>query len=145
MLNLSSCARRIAVCSLLAMSGCTTLPTYAPAAAEKTVPVQLLGYGAPYMCVGGTKYKLDYKESAGAFTTQIPVGSRVTLWRYMSYAGYQVTSSCTPMLSLIPQEGVGLIINSGLANGRCFIEAVREDRTRDTGVALEPSVGAPAC
>jgi hypothetical protein len=145
MLNFSRITRLAAAVSLLAFGGCSTLPTYEPAATEKTVNVQLLGYGAPSMCVDGRKYRLDAKESAGAITTQIPVGQRVTLSRYMTYAGYQVTSSCNPSLSLIPKEGVGVILNTGLADGRCFIEVVREDRARDTGVALEPTVGPPAC
>ena len=145
MLNFSMTARLMAACCLLAAAGCNTLPAYTPAPAEKTVTAKLLGYGKPFMCTQGKRYSLDVHESGGYQTTQLPVGSRVTLWRYMSYQGYQVTSSCTPMLSLIPKEGVGVIINSGLADGKCFIEAVREDVARDTGVALDPTIGGPAC
>jgi hypothetical protein len=145
MLNLSINARLIAACCLLSTAGCNTLPTYVPAPAEKTVTAKLLGYGKPFMCKQGQKYSLDVNEAGGYQTTQLPVGNRLTLWRYMSYQGYQVISSCTPMLSLVPKEGVGIVISSGLADGKCFIEAVREDLTRETGVALEPTIGGPAC
>jgi hypothetical protein len=145
MLNFSITARLLAVCCLLASAGCNTLPAYAPAPAEKTVTAKLLGYGKPFMCKEGKRYSLDVSESDGYQTTQLPVGARLTVWRYMSYQGYNVISSCSPTISLIPKEGVGLIIHSGLAGGKCFIEAVREDVARDTGVALDPTIGAPAC
>jgi hypothetical protein len=146
MLNNTMTGRLLAAACMLAMVGCgTPLPVYTPAPAEKTVTAKLLGSGSPYMCTQGKKYSLDVKESGGFRTVQLPLDNRVTLWRYMSFQGYQVISSCTPMLSLVPKSGTDLIISAGLADGRCFIEAVREDNARATGVALDPTVGPPSC
>lgn len=137
--------RAACLAALLALGGCNTLPAYAPAPAEKLATVRFLGSGVPYMCVNGARYKLTVAETDGDFTTRIPAGKRVMLWRYLSYAGYQVTSSCSAALSVVAAEGSTIIVNSGLDAGKCFIEAVREDKSRETGVRIEPSVGAPTC
>ncbi len=145
----SSLVRRvvpaIAACALLSLAGCG-LPTYVPQSGEPLATAKLYGFGKPFMCKDGQRYQLDVKEAPnGDSSVALPVGKRITVWRYISTQGYQVITSCNPSISLIPQQGVTTAIHSGLGKNGCFIEAVREDLQSDTGVALDTSLNYPTC
>lgn len=138
-------ARVAAVCSLLALTGCM-LPTYVPPAGTVLTSAKLYGMGQPHMCADGQRYSLDVTEKDGkASQVQLPVGKRIAIWSHISTQGYQTIITCNPMLSVVPEQGVTLAIHSGVAGSRCFIEAAREDARTPTGIALETSLGAPAC
>lgn len=137
--------RLAAAGGLLVLGGCA-LPTYVPQQGETLATAKLYGFGDPFMCRDGKSYRLEVSKGAdGGDVVQLPVDKRVAIWRYMSVQGYQVITSCHPTLSLVPRQGVTLAIHSGLAKQGCFIEAVREDAGTDSGVALETSIGRPAC
>lgn len=130
---------------LTVLGGCSPLPTYQPEAHERMVTATWIGMGTPHICKAGRNYKLEVAKTDGLPTTRIPVGERVVLWSFMHFQGYQISFSCKPSLSLVPAEGKDLLINSGLASGKCFIEAVRSDPSHPNGVTLEPSSALPFC
>jgi len=127
----------------LVLAGCSTMPTYEPQAAD--VSVQLVGMGQPGICVGGNNYRLDVAENEGIRTVRVPTGNRVMLWSTMAFQGYNVISRCEPALAFVPSAGNTYVANAGLADGKCFIELVREDKQRETGVAPEPTLQRPKC
>ncbi len=127
----------------LLLSACHTLPTYQPVAGDPTV--SFVGMGKPSFCTKAGRFQLDVTEADGYRTARVPAGQRISMWSYMSFQGYQVITTCMPTLAFTPQTGSAYIVNAGLNNGKCFIEVVREDKSRDTGVALETSAGRPEC
>lgn len=137
--------RVLAASALLCLTACNSLPVYTPAPGEKMVDVHFVGYGQPSICVGGKAYGLDLKKENDEHVAQVPADKRVMVFTYLSYAGYQVISSCKASLSLTPRAGKPFIVNSGTIGGKCFVEAVLEDNRTVTGVALDPSVGPPRC
>jgi hypothetical protein len=139
-------SRASLACALLPLAACNTLPTYVPASGEKTVDVSFVGFGRPSICVDGKSYKLDLtKKNQYQYVAQLPANKRVLVFSYQFYQGYQVMSSCRASLSLTPKFGMPVVINSGLDAGKCYVEAVLEDSSSPTGVALDPSVGPPQC
>ncbi|MDQ1829273.1 hypothetical protein [Massilia scottii] len=143
----SNGVRAAIACGILLLTACgTPIPVYVPEAGVTTTKVSLMGGGIPYMCLAGQFYRFDVQAGAdGTSTVQVPVGTRLTMRNVMTYQGHNVVSTCRPAFSVIPKEGQTLFVNSGLSAGTCFTEAVREDNSKDTGVALEPSLGAPQC
>ncbi|MES2323110.1 MAG: hypothetical protein V4633_12670 [Pseudomonadota bacterium] len=132
-----------ALAATLALTGCSTMPIYEAKPAD--VRIQLLGMGKPGMCVGGTHYQLPVTEEKGIRTVRVPTGNRVMLWSTMVFQGYNVMSSCQPLLAFVPAAGHSYVSNAGLTDGKCFIELVREDSLRATGVAPEPTLQRPKC
>lgn len=142
---MNTVSRVVSACVLLFLTACNSLPVYTPAPGDKTVEVRFVGYGRPSICFDGKGYNLDLKKDKDQQLAQVPADKRVMVFTYLSYAGYQVTSSCKAALSLTPRAGKPFIVNSGTTGGRCFVEAVLEDNSTATGVALDPSVGPPRC
>jgi len=138
-------ARLSALAGLLSMAACHSLPTYQPAPNEAVTTAKFIGMGQPYMCRGGIRYKLDVLMRDGFRTALLPTEQRISVWSAMSYVGYNIVSTCAPSIGFVPRAGTGVIVNSGLASGQCFIEVVRDDPSQATGVATEPTAGAPAC
>lgn len=136
-------ARLLCASAAVLLAACNSLPVYQPTAGDATI--SFVGMGRPAFCSKGTSYQLDVVEADGYRTAKVPVGARVTLWSGMSFQGYQVISSCAPVLAFTPVSGGSYIVNAGLDSGKCFIELVREDKSRDTGVALEMSMTRPGC
>lgn len=130
---------------LLALTGCSFLPLYTPAPGDKTATVAMFTFGTPSICYNGQRYKLNVEGSGTQRTAVIPANTRVSISTYMSYQGYNVISSCYPGLSMVPRADTRLVLYNGLHEGKCFIEAVREDHTRETGVAIEPTLSGPKC
>lgn len=126
-----------------AISGCAINPPYVPAKEEKTAVVRLLGMSTLTMCKGGTFYDVSAQEAGGV--APVPAGERISVGSYMSYGGYNVTYSCYPFLSFVPKQGETYVVHSFLRGDRCFIELVREDKTKATGVTFEPSIGPRDC
>jgi len=135
--------RRALPAAALLLGACSTLPTYEPKAADATI--SFVGMGRPSFCSRAGQFDLDVIEADGYRTAKVPTGSRITIWNFMSFDGYNVVSSCSPTLAFTPVSGKSYILNAGLADGKCFIELVREDKSRPTGVALEPSLAQPGC
>lgn len=138
-------SRLAATSLLLALAACNSLPPYTPAAGEKTVRAEFIGGGRPSICVAKQSYSLPLVEEKGKYFAQLPVDQRVMIFAYQSFQGYQVTSSCHAALSLIPQAGKQIVVNSGLVDGKCFVESVLVDGSTPSGLALDPSVGPPQC
>lgn len=124
------------------LAACGVVP-YQPAPNEVLAPVKLVGIGSPRMCLDGKMYSLSVDNHQ---TVKVPVGQRITLGSYMYFDGYSVSFSCMPRLSFTPAAGSSYVSNAGLVDQRCFMELVREDNTRDTGVVPEMTIGPPvAC
>jgi hypothetical protein len=137
--------RRLGAAVMLGwVTGCAVIP-YQPAANEVMVPVKYLGAGSPRMCKDGKMYSLPSANYSDTY--QVPAGQLISLGATLQSSGYNVNYYCSPWLAFKPEANRSYVANAGLSSqGRCFIEVVREDNTRDTGVALEPSVTrAPAC
>lgn len=129
-----------------ALAACNTIPQYTPAPNEKQTTVRLLGWGKPYMCRKGEMFSLPLVEDKGNYKTQVPTGERIGIMNYISVQGYQVVSHCTARASVVPRDGVTLIVNSILPEaGKCGLDVVREDESKETGVAPEPSFGGFTC
>jgi hypothetical protein len=128
----------------LLLGGCASLgPMYESGPTDTTVT--LIGMGRPFMCTGGVAYQLNTVVKDKATTIRVPVGQRVQLSSYIYITGYNVTSSCSPTISFIPAPGTSYILNSGLADGQCFTELVREKADSPTGVVPEPTLAGLGC
>lgn len=125
------------------LAGCA-LPPYAPAAGEQTAQVTLFPGGDAWMCAGGQRYSLRMTDSA-APGVPVPAGRRITLGTHLAYQGNNSIASCQPAVSVAAAPGSTLVLYAGVGAGRCFIEVVRADATTETGVAVEPTAGAPSC
>jgi hypothetical protein len=125
-------------------TGCAVMP-YQPAANEVMAPVKYLGWGAPRMCKDGKMYSLSSVGNSDVY--QVPVGQLIAFGASLRSDGYNVTYTCNPWLGFRPEANRSYVANAGLSSpGRCFIELVREDSSKDTGVAIEPSLTrAPSC
>lgn len=140
------CAQRmLALASALLLAACNALPIYQPEPREPVTTIKLIGMGSMSLCKGGHHYQLKSEVIDGFTTIRVGTKERISLTTFMQFQGYNVISSCHPSLSLIPEPGIGLVANSGLSNGSCFMEIVREDASRPSGVALEPTLKAPQC
>ena len=135
-----------AVLAPLALAACSSLPPYQPAAGETVTTLTKLGFGNVQICRDGKMQDLAFVKKDGMYSANIPVGKRIGLIESIKIDAYQVVSTCMVRLSVVPRAGVGLFFNGGLSSsGKCFAEIVREDKERETGVALEPSVSGPSC
>ena len=139
--------RAVVLLAPLFLAACATpIPKYQPTPEEKVTSVKLFGWGEPYMCRMGKLYALPVQEENGARRTTLPTGARVGLINFITVHGYQVVSRCTARASVVPRDGINLIVNGMLPEaGKCGLDVVREDGGKETGVSLEPSVGGPAC
>jgi len=131
------------VAALSVLGGCAGMPPYQPGADDVMVPIKLFGDGRPQMCKDGRNYSLATTDTSD--TVKVPSGQRISLGAFMQYDGYNVIYTCRPALSFVPRPGQAYVANTGLNNNRCFIELVREDLSKDTGVAFEPSLAAASC
>lgn len=123
--------------------GCGVMP-YQPAPNEVLVPIKYVGSGQPLMCKEGKTYSLTPVGNTNV--VQVPVGGRVGLGASLRSDGYNVIHTCHPWLGFVPEANRSYVANAGLfSTGRCFVELVREDTSKDTGVSVEPSVGPPGC
>lgn len=129
----------------LPLAACSVLPTYTPAGDKPSITVKVLGMGKPQVCVGNQLHSVNVTHVDGYPTFKVAAGERITLRTFMHYQGYNVSSHCHPAISVVPKAGSTLLLNSGLDGNACFIEAVREDNSVETGVSLETSLGAPQC
>ena len=136
-------ARVLSLVAALLLSACATLPVYQPAAADPTV--SFVGMGKPSFCSSAGKFQLEVTEANGYSTAKVPANERISIWSSMAFQGYNVTSSCSPAVAFTPRTGSAYIVNAGLSSGQCFIELVREDKSRPAGVTLEQSTGRPGC
>lgn len=144
--NLPRGLRAAFLISPMFLAACSSIPAYHPAPEEAQAKVTLLGWGTPYLCKGGKMFSLPIKQDGPLRTTSVPAGERIGLVNYISISGYQVVSTCISRASVIPRKGVDLIVNGVLADaGKCGMEIVREDTSKDTGVAIEPSFAGPSC
>lgn len=134
----------VAAAVIAMTAGCGVMP-YQPAPNEALAPVKFVGWGSPLMCKEGRLYSLS--SSGGPDLYQVPVGQPIGLGARLYSDGYNVSYSCHPWIGFRPEAGRSYVANAGLVSaGRCFIELVREDASKDTGVVMEPTLArAPAC
>lgn len=119
--------------------------TYVPAPDEHMVTVRAVGIGRPQLCKDGKMYWAP--EAKGVPDgVRVPTGQRLTVGAHLVSDGYQVIHYCRPFLSFVPGDGETYIMNSALGgDGKCFVELVREDPTKKSGLAIEPSVSRASC
>ncbi len=137
------CTSLLSLLAALVLSACGTLPVYQPAAGDPTIT--FVGMGRPGFCSSAGRFQLDVIVANGFSTAKVPANQRISIWSGMSFQGYNVITSCAPKLAFTPRSGSAYIVNAGLDSGQCFIELVREDKSRPAGVALEMSTGRPGC
>jgi len=123
------------------LAACGT-PQYLPGSSEKVARVRLVGMGVLSMCRAHLEYMLPVDEDEqGRRWTYVPVGERIELSNYNSVAEGAGTAYCTARASVIPSEGITLIVNSTTpAYNSCGLEIVREDESTETGLSVEPSL-----
>lgn len=126
------------------------IPRYQPGASEPAAHVRLMGLGKLSMCQEHREYLLPVQEDAkGTRWTYLPAGERITLISYNTETVYlpggngPSTISCTARASVVPRQGINLIVNSNTPGfNSCGLEIVREDESTETGLSIEPSVQA---
>lgn len=125
----------------LLLAACA-IPQYQPGSSEKAARVRLMGMGELSMCRAHLKYRLPvHEDGQGRRWTYLPVGERIELSSYSLVAEGAGAAYCTARASIIPSEGVTLIVNSTTpAFNSCGLEIVREDESRETGLSVEPSL-----
>jgi hypothetical protein len=129
--------------AVAAFAGCSTTPTYVPAAGEVLVPLRFMGMGKPQVCRAGQALAL---ETDARGVARVPAGQRITVGAYIYVDNYNRNFDCSPWISFVPQPQSGYVAHAGLGESqRCFVELVREDAARETGVALEPTFRPDAC
>jgi hypothetical protein len=106
-------------------------------------PLRFVGIGKLQMCKEGKLYSLDVDSATN--TAMVPAGQRITVGSFMYFSEYMYNYSCRPVTSFIPDASRAYVSNAGVADRRCFIELVRQDSSRDTGVMLEPTIGPGSC
>lgn len=140
---MSRLSRLAAIVGVTLLQGCVA--TFAPAPTDVMVTVKTVGFGSPQICKDGQMYwapvMKDVPNAIG-----VPVGGRLTIGAHIVSDGYQVVHYCRPFLSFVPAAGNVYVMNSALSGeGRCVVELVREDLSRSSGLALEPSVDRANC
>jgi hypothetical protein len=125
------------------LSGCVTNEPYAFAEGEKAASIKFLGMGRISFCRTNQFYSFTPVENSDL--VRVPVGERVSVGSFMHFSGYNVSYSCYPFLSFLPEEGKTYVIDNSIRGSKCFIEVVREDKSKATGVSLETSVGPRDC
>jgi hypothetical protein len=139
MMNVSR--KFLLILSLVLLAGCATNPPYRFSNDEKKA--LLKSKSDVSMCKDGKFYSLTTPKGADAIP--IPAGGRITLGTPMHYSGYNVSYNCYPFLSFQAQEGGTYLIDSYVREKKCYIELVREDLSKESGVAFEPSIGSRDC
>lgn len=127
--------------SLLILGGCAT--PYPFTKEEKTASIKLMNMGKAEFCKSGNFYIMPAVE--GTNSALVPTGERISIGTFMSFQGYNVIHHCYPFLSFLPKAGDKYVLHNYIRDNRCFVELVREDSTKATGVSLEPSVGPRDC
>jgi len=134
--------RSLASLLTLTLIGCVN-PPYNFSPNEKSASIKLLFGNTLSMCRDNKLYRLTPTDDSK--TVRVPTGKRVSVGTSMSYSGYNVTYSCTPFLSFLPEENTKYITDSNIINNNCHIDLVKENPTTRTGVSLEPSVSKRDC
>jgi hypothetical protein len=138
--------------------GCA-LP-YEHPANEPYARVRFVGDGQAWMSKDGKTYTLNNDSSingagflqgsatgalmqqpANAPFTKLPVNQRINLGTNISVSTGYVHHWCRPGLSFIPQANRVYFLNAAMVgHGKCAIELLLEDPTKDVGVTWEYSV-----
>lgn len=126
----------------LTLLGCGS-PPYKFAADEKSASLKLLHGNQITMCRDNKLYSLKARDNSN--TVKVPVGKRVSVGTYMSYSGYNMTYSCMPFLSFLPEEDAKYISDSNVVNNNCYIDLVKENPNSNTGVSFEGSLSKRDC
>lgn len=98
----------------------------------------------PSICEQGEYYKLPAAKDKQAF--EIPANSRVTFAVILSQTDLGgMTTSCFPHISFIPKSGATYFMEAFIKGNLCYLDLVREDKTKEAGVVVEPSIGGDHC
>jgi hypothetical protein len=98
----------------------------------------------PSICEKGEYYKLPIAQDKQAF--EMPANSRVTLGVILSHSDLTgMTASCFPHISFIPKSGATYLMEAFIKGNLCYLDLVREDKTKEAGVIVEPSIGGDYC
>lgn len=126
----------------ISLSACT--PIYKFQTSEPKAKILAMGFGDVTFCKDGS----IYTPPALALNRKIkfiPAEERITVIKNLSFSGYNVTHYCNPRLSFIPKSGETYIINADLNGNQCFIEVVKSNGEKETGVDIETTVDKPNC
>ena len=126
------------------LNGCTTLPHYQLKPEESYTKIKSIGLGWLSICVDGIAFIPAKSNQPKEYL--IPTNKRVSVKKHMVFSGYNITHSCSPSLSLIPQKDKTYIAESNIIDKNyCHIDLVQADDTKDVGVSFESSVEAGEC
>jgi hypothetical protein len=141
---MSNVSRKVLmVLSVSLLAGCAAHDPYMFSKDEKQASLKLLSAGGVSMCKTGKLYKLAMPD--GAQAAPIPVGGRVDFVSSMFFGDGHYSYTCFPAISFVPKESETYVLHGLVRNGRCFLEIVREDQSKETGLAFEPSIGPRTC
>ncbi|MRX27366.1 hypothetical protein [Kangiella sp. HZ709] len=131
----------IIVFASLLFTGC--MEKYKFQDGEKIAYVENMGLGSVSICKDSTFYDVPLDKKSGLL--KVPANERITImkWVYMDH-GY-MSYSCGPKASFIPLENQKYIVNLELLQGGCFIEVVKKNDNKVTGVDFEDSLGGVSC
>lgn len=133
----------VATCCSLLMTGCVVFPPYLAKPNEKTASVKLMGSVEAVFCKNSEFFSLPLEQNSDY--VRVPANERITLETRLLYSGYNITYSCYPSLSFVPEEGGAYALHTYVREKKCFVELVREDNTTLTGIGIESSVDARNC
>jgi len=129
---------------LISITGCASSPRYKFTKNEPRVEVTNSGYGGVSMCKD-YKYYTPVSKEKNSGVIMVPAGDRITLMKNVFFSGYNVSFSCYPRLSFIPKEGEKYIVNADISPEGCYVELVKLDGSKETGISVEPSVAGASC
>jgi hypothetical protein len=127
--------------ALLLVAGCAT-DSYKISKNESSAKIKTSKHIT--MCKKNNYYSLSPTSDNQAY--EIPANERISIGSITNYTDYSgLNLSCFPLLSFIPKEGEMYIMDTYISGNKCYIELVREDKTKETGVVVEASIGADNC
>lgn len=130
----------------LALCACNTYPTFSPDANTMMAPVRVMNEGKYVLCQNGKRFNLPLKEEANNVSSvQVPVGEVIGLAVYTEQSTVFSVSYCTSGVNFKPVENQAYVMNNGFFENKCFAELVKQDKSKDTGVSLEPSATYYSC
>lgn len=124
------------------------LPASAASPGEATVV--FFGPGIPSYCKSRPGPALEVAERGGYRAATVPAGARITILNRMRINDATIPEllsymNCVPGIAFTPEAGATYYVQSRNSHKQCVIELVRDDKSRATGVALEPSVALREC
>ena len=126
---------------VLLISGCAILPPYV-APADNVVNLNVNDLPDPWICVNKKMFALKADSQGNA---KVPTGSRIVVGSRHSWQGYNVTYSCNPSVSFIPQTGISYFANWEIIDEGCRVEIYKITDDNRVGLDFERSIDRGWC